>query len=465
MSRFPDGFLWGVATSAYQIEGAVKEDGRGVSIWDTFSHTPGKTLHGDTGDVAADHYHRVAQDLDMMRDLNIRAYRFSIAWPRIQPTGSGQTNRAGIDFYSRLVDGLLARGMTPLPTLYHWDLPQALEDHGGWVARETAMRFGDYAAIVAKALGDRVSMWITHNEPWVMAWLGYGDGLFAPGIADLRKAAIVQHHLLLSHGLAVEAIRAEAKSPAQIGIALNLHDVSPATDHESDVQAAAWVYAQQAESFLQPIFGRGYPTEVEPHSAVWSDTDVVRQGDLDVISRPTDFLGVNYYHPRFVCAPDRVGEAYGAGYIPSAPDHRESIGYDFTELIQIGVPKTDMGWPIGPEGLTRLLVKLKADYPAVPTYVTENGAAFPDYVNAEGKVVDPERSSFIEGHLRAIDTALAQGADVRGYLTWSLMDNFEWASGYSKRFGLVYVDYPTQRRIPKQSAYWYRDVISAGGLT
>ena len=396
------------------------------------------------------------------RDSAYRLLRRLAAHPA---NGSGPTNRAGLDFYSRLVDGLLARGITPVVTLYHWDLPQALEDRGGWPARETAMRFGDYAAIVAKALGDRVSMWITHNEPWVMAWLGYGGGLFAPGIANLRKAAITQHHLLLSHGLAVEAIRAEAKNPAQIGIALNLHDVSPATDHESDVRAAEWVYGQQAESFLQPLFGHGYPMDVEPHSSVWSDPDVVRQGDLDVISRPIDFLGVNYYHPRFVCAPDRVGEAYSAGYIPSAPDHRESIGYDFVELAAIGTPKTDMGWPIAPEGLTRLLVKLKADYPAVPTYISENGAAFPDYVNVEGKVVDPERSSFIEGHLRAVDAALAPGVDVRGYITWSLMDNFEWASGYSKRFGIVYVDYPTQRRIPKQSAYWYRDVIAAGGLT
>lgn len=256
-----------------------------------------------------------------------------------------------------------------------------------------------------------------------------------------------------------------ARLGAKIGIALNLHDVSPATDHEADVKAADWVYAQQAGSFLEPLFSRRYPQDVEPHSSVWTDPAVVLQGDLDIIGRPLDFLGVNYYHPRVICAPDRVAEAYAAGYIPGAPDHRTPIGPPFIELSPIDAPRTEMGWPIGPQGLTALLLKLKADYPTVPTYVTENGAAFADYLTAEGKVNDLERAEFIEGHLRAINNAIGQGADVRGYLVWSLMDNFEWASGYSKRFGLVYVDYPTQRRIPKQSAYWYRDVISAGGLT
>ncbi len=461
---FPDGFLWGVAASAYQIEGAVHEDGRGTSIWDTFSHTPGRTFNGDTGDVAADHYHRLEEDLDLMRELGLTAYHFSIAWPRIQPTGSGPAHKQGMAFYERLVDGLLARGIAPVATLFHWDLPQPLQDHGGWPARETAMRFADYAAVVAAALGDRVALWITHNEPWVMAWLGYADGVFAPGATDLRAAAIAHHHLLLSHGLAVEALRAEAANPdAKVGIALNLHDVTPASDDEADVAAANWVYGQQASSLLEPLFSKRYPDGVEPHSSVWADPDVVHAGDLEVIGRPIDFLGANYYHPRFVAAPERLADAQREGFVRTVPDHQRSFGFDFVELAHADATLTEMGWPVEPEGLTRLLLKLKADYPAVPLYVTENGAAFDDRPDPAGRVADPGRVAFIDGHVGALREAIAQGVDARGYFVWSLLDNFEWASGYSKRFGLVYVDFPTGRRLPKSSFYRYRDLIAEGG--
>ncbi len=455
-------FLWGVATSAYQIEGAVREDGRGTSIWDTFSHTPGMTFNGDTGDVAADHYHRLDQDLDLMRELGLNAYRFSIAWPRIQPSGSGRINEPGLAFYERLVDGLLARGIAPVATLYHWDLPQGLQDRGGWPERETALRFADYAAAVAARLGDRVARWITHNEPWVAAWLGYADGLFAPGLTSVRDATIAQHHLLLSHGLAVEAIRSEAaNTEATIGIALNLHDVNPATDDEADVRAADWVYGQQAASFLEPLFNGRYPDEIEPMSAIWTDPEIVRPGDLEVISRPIDFLGVNYYHPRFIASPDHLTDVLREGFVRTAPDHRHSFGFDFVELAHASATRTEMGWPVEPEGLTRQLLRLRADYPAVPVVVTESGAAFADQPDAEGRVADPQRVAYLDGHIGAVVDAVSQGVDARGYFVWSLLDNFEWSSGYSKRFGLVYVDFATQERIPKGSYRWYRDFIAA----
>jgi beta-glucosidase len=461
---FPEGFLWGVATSAYQIEGAVHEDGRGTSTWDTFSHTPGKTLNGDTGDVAADHYHRLEEDLELMRELGLSAYHFSIAWPRIQPSGSGRINAPGLAFYERLVDGLLARGIAPVATLDHWDLPQALEDRGGWPNRETALRFADYAAALARGLGDRVAYWITHNEPWVLAWLGYADGTFAPGRRSIRAGAIAQHHLLLSHGLAVEAIRAEAaKADAQIGIALNLHDVTPATDDEADVTAANWVYGQQAESILEPLFNHRYPDGVEPMSGVWADPEVVRAGDLEVIGRPIDFLGVNYYHPRVVAAPEHLADVLREGFVQTTPDHMHSFGFDFVELVHADATRTEMGWPVEPAGLTRLLLQLKADYPAVPLIVTENGAAFRDRPDASGRVADPQRVAYLEGHINALADAVSQGVDVRGYFAWSLLDNFEWAAGYSKRFGLVYVDFATGERRPKDSYRWYSQFIAATG--
>ena len=460
----PAPFLWGVATSAYQIEGAVREDGRGASIWDTFSHTPGKTFNGQTGDVAADHYHHLDEDLDLMSGLGLNAYRFSIAWPRIQPSGSGRTNAPGIAFYERLVDGLLARGIAPVATLYHWDLPQSLQDRGGWVNRETAQRFADYAAIVASRLGDRVGHWITHNEPWVAAWLGYADGLFAPGLLSIRDATIAQHHMLLSHGLAVEAIRAESARPAaQIGIALNLHDVTPATDDEADVAAATWVYGQQAASFLEPLLRGHYPDGVEPMSSTWADPELVRPGDLEIIGRPIDFLGVNYYHPRFIAAPEHLADVLREGFVQTAPDHAHSFGFDFVELAHASAARTEMGWPVEPEGLTRMLLRLRTDYPAVPLIVTENGAAFADRPDAAGHVADPRRAAYLEGHVGAVSEAVGEGADVRGYFVWSLLDNFEWSSGYSKRFGLVYVDFATGRRVPKDSYRWYRDYIAASG--
>jgi beta-glucosidase len=463
MITFPKGFLWGAATAAYQIEGAVRQDGRGPSIWDTFSHQPGRTFNGDTGDVACDHYNRLAGDLALMSDLNLSAYRFSVAWPRVQPTGSGRANPAGLDFYRRLVDGLLERGITPALTLYHWDLPQPLEDAGGWPARETALRFADYAALMARALGDGVGLWITLNEPWVSAWLGYGTGVHAPGIADLRAAAVAHHHLLLAHGLAVDALRAELGDRATVGIALNLHHVTPATEHPADVEAARLVDAQQTLGFTDPIFRRRYPVGVEPHSSIWADDSVVRAGDLEQIGRPIDFLGLNYYHPRVIAAPTRLAEARAAGYVVPADDGGQ-LGLAAIDVLPRDAQLTSMGWPIGADGLTRLLLRLAGDQPGTPIYITENGAAFPDELSPSGTVEDHDRISYLDAHLRALHAAIEQGVDVRGFFCWSLLDNFEWAFGYSMRFGLIYVDFATQQRIPKRSAGWYRDVIAAGSL-
>ncbi|HWH24802.1 MAG TPA: GH1 family beta-glucosidase [Candidatus Limnocylindria bacterium] len=446
MARFPDDFLWGAATAAYQVEGAATQDGRGASIWDTFSHAPGRTLNGDTGDVACDHFNRLDEDLALIDWLGLRAYRFSVAWPRVQPTGRGRPNGAGLAFYERLVDGLLARGVAPALTLYHWDLPQTLEDAGGWPARDTALRFADYAAAVARALGDRVGLWMTLNEPWVSAWLGYATGVHAPGRTDLRAAALAHHHLLLGHGLALEALRAELGAAATVGIALNLHPITPATDATADVEAAARVDAQQARGFLDPLFGRGYPAGAGPASEAWAEPGIVRAGDLEAIGRPIDFLGVNYYHPRLV------------RHAPGG-----ELGLDAADVVPDGAELTQMGWPVEPAGLPALLRRIATDYPPLPIYITENGAAFPDTPSADGSVADPRRLAYIDGHLAALAGAIADGIDVRGYFCWSLLDNFEWAFGYSMRFGLVHVDFTTLRRTPKRSAHWYRGVIASAG--
>jgi beta-glucosidase len=461
-TAFPEGFVWGAATAAYQIEGGVTQDGRGPSIWDTFSHTPGRVFHGDTGDTACDHFNRLDEDLDLIRDLGLNAYRFSVAWPRVQPDGR-TVNRKGLDFYARLVDGLLDRGVQPALTLYHWDLPQALQDDGGWLSRQTADRFADYAEVVAAEFADRVPLWITVNEPWVASWVGYGIGRHAPGIRDLNAAATAHHHLLLAHGRATTVLRERLAAGAQVGVSLSMMTIRPASDHPDDIRAAGVVDAQFNLSCADAVLKGEYPANLGTFSEVWADpAGPCRPGDLEVISQPVDFLGINTYHARLVAAPGRQGAAREAGLIGEY-DEEASFGMACADVLPIGAPTTATGWPINPDGLTELLGRLHSRY-GVPVYITENGAAYHDYPTADGAVRDPERVDYLRTHLRAVRDAIGQGADVRGYFVWSLLDNFEWSSGYSKRFGLVYVDYPTSKRTPKDSYVAYRRVIASNGL-
>ncbi|MFI6501161.1 GH1 family beta-glucosidase [Nonomuraea typhae] len=454
---FPENFVWGAATASYQIEGAAKEDGRGPSIWDTFSGTAGKVHNGDTGAVACDHYHRYADDVKLMRELNLAAYRFSIAWPRIQPDGSGPINPAGLDFYDRLLDELLKAEISPYVTLYHWDLPQALEDRGGWAERDTAHRFADYAAAVHARLGDRVEQWATLNEPWVAAFLGYGNGVHAPGRKDAAAAMRAAHHLLLGHGLAARRLReagarslmlvvnsAPVLTPAQV-------DDPAAALSEEDAAAVRTIDALLNRQFLDPALRGAYPAEVLAAAERNGGTAHIRDGDLAIINVPIDLIGVNYYNPCVVQA------APGTPADPAWPGS-EDVGFAAADA-----PVTAMGWPVVPTGLSRLLVRLSHDYPQAGFMVTENGAAYDDAVEG-GRVHDADRLAYLDGHLRAVDLAIKQGADVRGYLVWSLLDNFEWAEGYRRRFGIVHVDYATQARTPKDSALWYRDVIAGNGL-
>jgi len=451
---FPQGFLWGTATAAYQIEGAVAEDGRTPSIWDTFSHTPGKVHNGDTGDIANDHYHRWREDVAMMADLGLGAYRFSIAWPRVQPTGHGPAVERGLDFYRRLVDALLEAGIKPLATLYHWDLPQELEDAGGWPVRETAERFGEYAHLVGEALADRVHGWITLNEPWCSSHLGYGAGVHAPGRTDPTEVLRAAHHLNLAHGRGVAALR--AAGARQVGITLNLHQVRALTDSPADLDAARRIDAVGNRIWLGPMLDGGYPEDLiadTSHLVDWST--LVQPGDVEAIGAPIDLLGINYYTPTLVSAPDpatapaHLSTAHGVGAGSPWPGSEDVLHH------QPPGETTAMDWTIDPSGLYDLLMRLHRDYPTLPLMITENGAAFHDYVDPEGEVEDHERIAYLHGHLSAVHRAIADGADVRGYFQWSLMDNFEWAYGYSRRFGAVYVDYATQRRIPKASAHWY----------
>ncbi|HLI02551.1 MAG TPA: GH1 family beta-glucosidase [Acidimicrobiales bacterium] len=461
---FPPGFLWGTATASYQIEGAVDADGRGPSIWDTFSHTPGATHNGDTGDVACDHYHRLDGDLDLIASLGGGGYRFSLAWPRIQPDGKGPANQAGLDFYKRLVDGLRERGITPALTLYHWDLPQALQDAGGWVGRDTAERFAELASIVAGALGDRVGLWITLNEPWCSAWLGHGNGVHAPGHRDIGEAAAASHHLLLGHGLAVDAVRA-AVPGATVGVTLNVTSVRPASDHDDDVAAARLVDGNQNRIWTEPIFLGRYPEDMLRHyEGKQPGFSVVADGDLEVISRPIDFLGVNYYFPSIVAAPGRLDAARAAGYIVPAGQSPVNVDLGAVSVTRTDQPTTAMGWEIDPSGLVELLTGLHERFGPVAMYITENGIACNDYIGPDGAVHDRDRIAYLDAHLRAVHQAIAAGVDVRGYFAWSLMDNFEWAYGYHKRFGLTWVDYPTGNRLPKDSFRWLRGVAAANGL-
>jgi beta-glucosidase len=454
---FPAGFLWGSATAAYQIEGAAREGGRGESIWDVFCRVPGAVADGHNGDVACDHYHRTAQDISLMTELNLAAYRFSISWARCMPDGM-TPNPEGIAFYSRLVDQLLAAGITPWVTLYHWDLPQALEDAGGWAVRETAQRFAAYASLMHDALGDRVRFWTTLNEPWCSAFLGYAVGVHAPGRRDPGAALAAVHHLLLGHGLATRELRRHDPQ-ATLGITLNLTVPDPADPaREQDRDAARRVDGQSNRLFLDPLFRGRYPADVLTDVARFGMADVVLAGDLDVISTPLDVLGVNYYHgDAFTMEPD------GRPAVPAPP----MVAAGGVRQVPRGLPVTGMGWEVQPDGLHRLLVRLQREYtgPAgIPIYITENGAAFEDVPDPAGYVDDRARVDFFDSHLRAVHASLADGVDVRGYFAWSLMDNFEWAYGYHQRFGLVRVDYGTQRRIPKASGRWYARVSASNAL-
>jgi beta-glucosidase len=451
--EFPPGFVWGAATSAYQVEGAVGEGGRGRSIWDTFSHTPGRTVGGETGDVAIDHYHRMPDDVRLMSALGLTAYRFSVAWPRVQPTGRGPANQAGLDFYRRLADELLAHGIEPWLTLYHWDLPQELEDAGGWPERDVAERFADYAGLVVDALGDRVRHWTTVNEPFCAALLGYAAGVHAPGRTEPGAALAAVHHLLLGHGLAVGALRAGGAQ--EVGITVNLYAVSPASDAPADVDAARRVDGLQNRIWLDPLLLGRYPADVVADLEPLGVLDAVPAEDLAVIAAPLDSLGVNYY-TRHVVAAGGGATGHGAGASPW-------VGAGPVGMVSRGLPVTSTGWEIDGPGLGEVLRRVHREYPAPPLYVTENGAAFDDVRDADGRVRDADRIDFLRGHLAACHAAMTDGVPLRGYFAWSLADNFEWAEGYAKRFGLVYVDFATQERVPKDSAAWYAGVIRHGG--
>ncbi len=456
--QFPADFLIGSATASYQIEGAAFEDGRTASIWDTFSRIPGKVTDGDTGDVADDHYHRLDDDLDLMKRLGLEAYRFSIAWPRVQPGGSGAANEKGLAFYERLVDGLLERDIRPIATLYHWDLPQELEDAGGWPNRDTAHRFADYAAIVGERLGDRVHTWTTLNEPWCSAYLGYGSGGHAPGRTNRADSLRAVHHLNLAHGLGLQALRSTvAKADAQYSVTLNFHVVRPGDEEAGD--AVRRIEALANRAFTGPMLLGEYPKDLLEDTAAVTDWSFVQPGDLDIVKQPIDFLGVNYYSTATVREWDGTSPKQGAdGHKPSSGTAWP--GSDHVEFIEQPGPYTAMGWNIAPDGLEWLLVSLSEQFPGLPLVITENGAAFTDEVSEDGAVHDPLRIDYLQRHFVAAHRAIQRGVDLRGYLVWSLLDNFEWGYGYSKRFGIVHVDYDSLVRTPKDSAHWVSELVA-----
>ncbi len=438
--RFPKDFLWGAATAAYQIEGSPLADGAGASIWHRFSHTPGTIYEGHNGDIACDHYRRWREDIEWMRRLNLNAYRFSIAWARILPEGRGRVNPKGLDFYKQLVDALLENGITPMITLYHWDLPAELQDHGGWVNRDCADWFAEYAQLLFRMLGDRVPLWVTLNEPWVVMALGYLLGQHAPGMRDIGSATRAGHHMLLAHAKAVQAFRAERLSHARIGIVTNLGPQQPATDSPQDQMIATLWHNFINRYFLDPIFRGEYPQAVL--SFVGEFAPPIREGDMELTQIPIDFLGVNYY-TRNVLTYD-ANDPFGS-----------------RSVRQEGKTYTEMGWEVYPEGLYEILCWIKHEYGDIPLYITENGAAFHDEVNEKGEVEDTLREDYIRAHIEQCYRALQDGVLLKGFFYWSLMDNFEWAFGYSKRFGLLYVDYETQRRIMKRSGRWYAEWIAS----
>jgi len=441
--RFPDSFIWGTATSAYQIEGAWQEDGKGPSIWDTFAHTPGNIQDRSTGDTAADFYHRWPEDVALMRSLGLQAFRFSISWPRVLPEGTGRVNPAGLDFYDRLVDGLLAAGIQPVVTLFHWDLPQALQDKGGWPSRETADAFGEYAAVAARRLGDRVPAWITLNEPWVAAFAGHYTGDHAPGWRDAKAALQAAHTQLIAHGQAVQALRSLCSNHPKIGIALTLSSVQPASQSEDDLAAAGRYDLILTHLFLDPLFHGRYPAELQAgFPGLFPD---VRPGDLDAASAPLDFLGINYYSRDVI-------------------RHNPDIPWIQAEPVQPeGSPYSQM-WEIYPPGIYEVLARVWRDYHPASIWITENGVPVPDGVDADGRVRDFRRTAYLLDHLVQVRRAMDEGVPVEAYLVWSLLDNFEWAYGYKMRFGLVYVDFETQQRIIKDSGHWFARVIRDHGF-
>ncbi|MHA3701179.1 GH1 family beta-glucosidase [Jatrophihabitans sp. YIM 134969] len=447
---FPRGFRWGSATAAYQIEGAAAEDGRTPSIWDTFAHTPGNTKHGDHGDVACDHYHRLEPDLDLLTTLGLQVYRSSVSWSRVVPHPDGEVNAAGLDFYDRVVDGLLARGIDPMVTLYHWDMPQWLQDKGGWGNRDVADHFADFTEAVLTRLGDRVPTWITVNEPFCVTYIGHLEGRHAPGLQDEALAVSTVHHVLLAHGRAMQRIRALAPQ-AEAGITLNLSDVHAATDRSEDVAAANKVDLVENRMFLSPVLRGEYPDDAASFYQGVTDFSFVRPGDLELISSPGDLLGVNFYEQHHVVAADGLGDGKndrvrGARKLTPEP------------------PVTDGGVAIRPRALYNVLTRLHRDWTPLPLWVTENGLALHDYATPDGQIHDPERIAYFDGYFRAAADAIDDGVPLAGFIVWSLMDNFEWAEGYGWRFGMVYNDYPTQTRIPKDSARWLQRVIAANAV-
>jgi beta-glucosidase len=461
---FPKDFLWGSATASYQIEGAFDEDGRTFSIWDTYCRTPGMVLNGDTGDVADDHYHRWPEDVALIKELGLQAYRFSLAWPRIQPGGTGAFNPKGLAFYSRLVDALLEAGVQPVATLYHWDLPQELEDAGGWPNRDTALRFADYAEHVAKGLGDRISLWTTLNEPWCSAFLGYGAGVHAPGRKEPVAALQAAHHLNLGHGLAGRAIRSVLGEATPLSVTLNVHVTRPDNpDSAADRDAVRRLDAVGNRVFSGPMLDGKYPEDLIADTASVTDWSFVQDGDEATAAVPLSVLGINYY------STSRARQYSGEGPKSQADGHGDSdaspwVGADDVEFLPQPGPHTAMGWNIDPSGMTELLTDLGTRYPELPLMITENGAAFYDEVSADGRVHDVDRISYLHGHIDAVGQAMDAGIDVRGYFLWSLLDNFEWAWGYDRRFGIIRVDYDTQVRTVKDSARWYSQLIRTGQL-
>ena len=449
--EFPDHFLWGAATASYQIEGAVKDGGRGPSVWDDFSHTPGKVDHGHTGDVACDHYHRVAADVALMAELGLQSYRFSISWSRVLPEGRGKPNADGLAWYSKLVDLLLEHDIVPCPTLFHWDLPSALEANGGFRNRDTASWFADYATLMARELGDRASMWSTFNEPWCYAYLGHASGTHAPGFHDDRAAVTVAHHQLLAHGLGVEAMRAE-RNGLQLGIVINPSPVKSEGSPAASSDAIRRIDGIHNRWWFDGLLAGAYPADILDDFGPLAEA--IQPGDNARIAQPLDWLGINYYFDllvRGVAGPD------------DDPTNNYPTVADVTES-PVRPTHTDMGWPITPDGFTEQLVRLKDEYPNLPpVYITENGCAYDDPV-IDGHCADPRRIQYLDAHLRALRDAIDEGVDVRGYFQWSLFDNFEWALGYDKRFGLFHVDFDTLERTPRDSAHWYRDVIARNGL-
>lgn len=449
----PPGFLWGVATAAFQIEGGVAQDGRGPSIWDTFCALPGRVRNGDDARVATDHRNRMRDDVSLLASLGVGAYRFSVGWTRVQPGGTGAGNEAGLDFYRGLVDELLEHGIEPVVTLYHWDLPQALEDRGGWPARATAQRFADYAAIVGQALGDRVRRWTTINEPWCISMLGYAAGIHAPGRADPGAAIRAAHHVLLAHGMGVDALRSTVRPDAELAITLNPYPVVAAGTSAADVDAARRVDGIANRLWYDAVLRGTYPADVLDDFAAVSDLDHLMDGDLEQIARPIDALGLNYYR--------RLHVRHRPGASADAPDSQWPGSPD-VEVVAPTVPATDSGWSIEPEGLVEALVAVSAAYDTPALYVHEAGASFDDHIGPDGEIDDLDRVAWLEAHVNAALAAVEAGVDLRGFFVWSFLDNFEWAEGYARRFGIVHVDFETLARRPKASAHWFARV-GAGG--